>query len=293
MQKQQELEKILKDLGASFVGFSNIIDNEAADFPSLNYAVAIGIHLSDAIIEGITDKPTYTYFHHYRTVNSLLDQIALRGVLFLQECGYNAVAVPASQTINDKADPYCGLFSHKKAAVMAGLGRIGRNGLFIHKEYGPRVRLSTILTDMKLDTGSTGISNSSGDLGNASKSLSDVFEGLSNASIGLGDALEGFRSASEDLQNSEYGVNRKYKDIENGNSYSKNLLHNSCGSCNRCVNACPAMALTGKEWYPGEARDEIIDAKACSDYMNRNFKHIGRGSVCGICISVCPAGVKI
>lgn len=258
MPKQRELEKLLKELGTSFIGFSHIEGKEAADFQRLRYAVTIGIHLSDAIIDQIHDKPTYTYFHHYRTVNALLDQIALRGALFIQELGYNAVAVPASQTINDKADPFCGIFPHKTAAVIAGLGRIGRNGLFIHKKYGPRVRLSTILTDMKLDTESLGIRNGSGGL----------------------------------IKVSDY-ICRQCNDMGNGSNDSKNLLQDSCGSCRRCVNACPAMALTGKEWYPGAARDEIVDAKACSDYMNQNFKHIGRGSVCGICISVCPAGQKI
>ena len=65
-----------------------------------------------------------------------------------------------------------------------------------------------------------------------------------------------------------------------------------CGGCRICTNACPAMAIVGKEWSPGTPRDEIIDAQACSDYMKRAFKHIGRGAVCGICMRVCPHGIK-
>ncbi len=234
MQKYKELMHLLTGLGASFAGFSDVSGKTADGFSDLHYAITIGIRLSDATIDEIADKPTYTYFHHYRTVNAALDQIALRGAMFIQQCGYDAVAVPASQTVNDAGDPYMGIFPHKTAAVMAGLGGIGKNGLFLHREYGPRVRLTTILTDMPL--------------------IADSME--TAAAIG---------AAQTDTE-----------------------VQSPCSGCNLCVNACPAMALTGRDWYGGVARDEIVDAKACSDYMNSKFKHIGRGSVCGICIKVCP-----
>lgn len=221
MQRHEELARLLEEVGASFTGFADANGKLKGSFHNLHYAVTVGLRLSDAIIDEITDKPTFTYFHHYRTVNALLDQITIRGLLFIQQLGFSAAAVPASQTVNDAAEPYSGIFPHKTAAVLAGLGRIGKNGLFIHDAFGPRVRLATILTDMELPC---------------------------------------------------------FKAVQKG----------SCQSCNRCVDACPAMALTGREWYEGAAREEIVDAKACSDYMNKSFKHIGRGSVCGICIKVCP-----
>jgi len=37
-------------------------------------------------------------------------------------------------------------------AIQAGLGELGRNGLLITPEFGPRVRISKVLTDMPLDT---------------------------------------------------------------------------------------------------------------------------------------------
>ena len=222
MQRHEELTELLEEAGASFTGFSNVEGKLKGGLSNLHYAVTVGLRLSDAIIDEIIDKPTFTYFHHYRTVNALLDQITLRGLLFLQKKGFNAAAVPASQTVNDAADPYCGIFPHKTAAVLAGLGHIGKNGLFLHGEYGPRVRLATILTDMELPCGTP-------------------------------------------------------------------MHYGACSTCHRCVDACPAMALTGREWHEGAPREELVDAKACSDYMNQSFKHIGRGSVCGICIKVCPA----
>lgn len=44
-------------------------------------------------------------------------------------------------------------FSFKFAAVNAGVGWIGKNGVLITKEYGPRVRLSCILVNYDLPVG--------------------------------------------------------------------------------------------------------------------------------------------
>lgn len=213
------------EYGASFAGFSNISGKFPKGLKQLGYAVTVGVRLSDAIVDEINDSPTYTYFHHYRTVNTLIDQITLKGMLFIQECGYSAFAVPASQTVNDAVECHSGILPHKTAAVMAGLGWIGRSGLFISNDYGPRVRLGTILTDMPLPEGK----------------LLDV---------------------------------------------------SGCGNCRLCVENCPAMALTGNCWEEGCEREHIVDAKACSVFMNSKFKHIGRGSVCGICMRVCPMNRK-
>lgn len=44
-------------------------------------------------------------------------------------------------------------FSFKFAAINSGIGWIGKNGVLITKEYGPRVRLSAILVDCDLPKG--------------------------------------------------------------------------------------------------------------------------------------------
>lgn len=220
-----KLKSLISGLGASFVGYSNVQESLPDNLKQYPYAITFGIRLSDAIIDEIEDKPTFTYFNHYRSVNTMIDQIALRTLLAIEENGYKAYSIASSQSIPTSSIPYSGVFPHKTGAVLSGMGWIGKNGLFIHKDFGPRVRLGTILTDIELP-------------------------------------------------------------IENS------ILESKCSSCNRCVNACPAFALTGNEWKMGTERDYIVDAKACSEYMNQNFKHIGRGSVCGICISVCPCKMR-
>lgn len=221
----EEIEKLIRSLGGSIVGFSNVHDKLPEQLRKYPYAITVGIRLSDAIIDEIEDKPTFTYFHHYRTVNSLIDQITLRCSLLIGELGYKSIPVPASQTVNEKDGKYQGIFPHKTAAVLAGLGWVGKNGLFISCDYGPRVRMGTVLTNMELPC--TG-----------------------------------------------------------------EIMNEKCGKCNLCVKDCPATALSGMAWRDGIQREDMVDAAACSEYMKKKFQHIGRGSVCGICIKVCPKGKR-
>lgn len=150
----EEISKFIETLGVSDFGFCNIADYKngtlLADYPgseNLNYAVSVVIKLSDAVVNGITDAPTHTYFHHYRTVNTHIDNVLLNLGMFVESKGYRYIPIAASQSINGMQ----GLFCHKTAARLAGLGGIGKSGLFISKKHGPRVRLGTLVTDMPFE----------------------------------------------------------------------------------------------------------------------------------------------
>ncbi len=210
------ITEFLKKRLVTDTGFSKC-DN--TPFDGLNNAISLVVRLSDAVVDQIDAAPTHTYFQHYRAINSYLDSVMLQLVLALEENGYGAAAVPASQSINGLQ----GLFSHKEAAVKAGLGYIGKSALFIHKKHGPRVRLGTVFTDAPIVT-----------------------------------------QASE----------------------QKSL----CGDCDMCSKNCGAMAIKNVNFEKGMMREDIFDAKACSDYMKEKYKHIGRGAVCGVCMRVCPKG---
>lgn len=141
-------EKIIS-FGCHDVGFSCIGEDLAEKVtgnPNFKYAVSVVVKLSDAVIDGITDAPTHVYFHHYRTVNTLIDNILLRTGMEIEKMGGNYIPVAASQSISG----YTGFFQHKTAARLAGLGGIGKSGLFISTKFGPRVRLGTLLTDLPL-----------------------------------------------------------------------------------------------------------------------------------------------
>jgi epoxyqueuosine reductase len=66
-----------------------------------------------------------------------------------------------------------------------------------------------------------------------------------------------------------------------------------CGRCSRCVEACPAGALTGGTWSAGLPREAILDARACDQWKKEHYLQYHRGNNCGICAAVCPYGLKL
>ncbi len=64
------------------------------------------------------------------------------------------------------------------------------------------------------------------------------------------------------------------------------VIENGCGRCTLCRDACPAGAIYGEP--PKTNGERNFDEEKCSRYMKEHFQDIGRGSVCGICIKVCP-----
>lgn len=149
------LKKLCRQQGADLFGVADIsaISRDFALSPELtaglNRAACLGIRLSSAILKDIKEAPTKIYFHHYRMVNALLDQIALKAANFIQNKGFNALPIPASQILDWQNQK--GHLSHKKLGVMAGLGWIGRNNLLVNRNLGSQFRLVTILTDMPLE----------------------------------------------------------------------------------------------------------------------------------------------
>jgi epoxyqueuosine reductase len=64
-----------------------------------------------------------------------------------------------------------------------------------------------------------------------------------------------------------------------------------CGECTDCVKACPAQALSGKDWNVNTNRDEFYNAFACKETAVEGMARLGIVSdheLCGICIAVCP-----
>ena len=117
---------------------------------NLDKAVCLGVMLSGAILSEIEEIPTKLYFHHYKIVNSFLDQIALRLANIIQKKGYFALAIPATQIIDwEKNTAH---LSHRRLGVLAGLGWIGRNNLLVNEKLGSQFRLVSVLTNMPLKT---------------------------------------------------------------------------------------------------------------------------------------------
>jgi epoxyqueuosine reductase len=152
---REKLKKQALDLEFSLFGVADItnikekiyLDEKTAS--KFDRAISLGKRLLDPIIDDIEDHPTKLYFHHYRQLNFFLDRQAFSLSSYIQEQGFEAMPIPASQLLDWKK--HIGHLSHKHVGVLAGLGWIGRNNLLVSPELGARFRLVTILTDMPLD----------------------------------------------------------------------------------------------------------------------------------------------
>ena len=151
------LEKFALSQGFSIFGVADItgirkdfiLDPKIKDMYSRG--ISLGKTLLNSVLDTIKDQPNALYFHHYRQVNFFLDRGAYLVASFIQEMGFDALPIAASQIID--WEKQIAHVSHKRVAQLAGLGWIGRNNLLVNSESGARFRLVSVLTDMPLECG--------------------------------------------------------------------------------------------------------------------------------------------
>ncbi|MDS1030571.1 4Fe-4S double cluster binding domain-containing protein [Bacillota bacterium LX-D] len=154
---RERLQNLVQERGASLFGVADlstvkdyIADIYGEDLLHLDRAVVLGMPYPRGVVNQLEAGPTHTYLHYYKVLNTRLDDLALRIANILQDEGYEAFPIPASQRVTE--DKLAGIFSHRLAGSLAGLGWIGRNCSLINPQYGPRLRLVTVLTEAQLPT---------------------------------------------------------------------------------------------------------------------------------------------
>jgi len=154
----RHLKDFAHQCGADVVGVADLdhlqgLPTNPADLlHGYSRAVSVAIRLADGVIDAIEGRPTPLYQQHYLKVNALLDDIALQICRYLQERGAKALPIPASQVLNK--EDWTSYLSHKAVAVAAGVGWQGKSLLVVNADFGPRIRLVTILTDAPIKTDS-------------------------------------------------------------------------------------------------------------------------------------------
>jgi epoxyqueuosine reductase len=158
-----QLESLAKDMGATYFGIADLTSarqciteqggESLARFPR---SVSHGFVLVDCIVDTLVDHRNIAVLHSYwyylyRIMNPRLDAISAMLAQSLEKAGFQAFIVPSSQTVD--RTQLTGVFWHKLAANLAGLGWIGKSALLITPEHGPRVRWGTVLTDAPFTVG--------------------------------------------------------------------------------------------------------------------------------------------
>jgi epoxyqueuosine reductase QueG len=136
---------MLRENGADLVGFADMSGVPEAALP---FGVSVAVRLPPEIVRSIADGPNRAYYEAYHAINARLDRIVMLGAEYLAGLGYQAAAQTTRAVV--KLDPLRTLLPHKTVSTRAGLGWIGRCALLVTQEYGPALRLSSILTDAPL-----------------------------------------------------------------------------------------------------------------------------------------------
>jgi ferredoxin len=131
--------KLAKDKGADLIGFTPVLKNYIfKNLPVVGKnAVILGMEMK---WEKIKTAPSILCGIEAFRVYYELGDLTIALTEFLQEQGYKAEA----------HHPFGGKLLFTAHAVAAGLGYMGRNGLIITPEFGPRQRWSMITTDAEI-----------------------------------------------------------------------------------------------------------------------------------------------
>ena len=157
------MEKFIKEhaykLGADVCGIGSIdrFENSPTGFSPLDLfencksVISVGIALPKGLYE-VPPRLIYGYFNAH--ICTILDTLALKLSKEIEK-QYKCFAIPVpcdapNEYWDEENLTAKGLISMKHTAVLCGLGSLGKNTLLMNKEYGNRLTVGAILTDLEL-----------------------------------------------------------------------------------------------------------------------------------------------
>ncbi len=154
---KQRIIKFCKEHGADLVGFAPVerwdeMGEVPSDFrpqaiwPPAWTVIAIGMEQPLPIME---TTPSIVHKELYDTTNRELDQLAYDLTRYLNRLGYASFFFPRDGygTLRALRENNLAAFSHVMAAKYAGLGTIGASHNLLTPQFGPWVRLVSVLTE--------------------------------------------------------------------------------------------------------------------------------------------------
>jgi len=130
-------------------GFADLTGLLQNKFIGFNYGISIGRKLDYKIVDKVNNGPTPEYYSHYRQINKDLSLLTKKISDDLNKNDIETLKIDPTVSTSELDSVYFNTLrtdlSHKMVATRAGLGWIGKTDLFISKEFGPRLRLVSIL----------------------------------------------------------------------------------------------------------------------------------------------------
>jgi len=157
MSLEQELKDQVLSLGADFVGIASHSRFEHAPefsdpkklLPDFRSVIAFGIAMNRGSLQAWFEKSNRRpQVLQDQLATDELDRISLRLSRWLEQRGHRSSFVSQNGYYNvmrGRPD-----FSHKHAAVAAGLGSLGLSSNFVHTQHGAAVHISSVLTQAEL-----------------------------------------------------------------------------------------------------------------------------------------------
>lgn len=144
----QEIKEFLLQRGADLAGTGDL-SGVPGERDGLDRCVSLAVRLPADVVQGIAQGPTEAYFTAYHELNARLNSLAELAAAFLKERGWRALAQTTTTVVENAG--YRTETPHKTCATRSGLGWIGKSALLVTPEFGPAVRLSSVLTDAVFD----------------------------------------------------------------------------------------------------------------------------------------------
>lgn len=155
------IKQIISKNKVQLYGFANlqniefVLRKEQRDFfQGYVSGISLGVPSLYTLVESLKyhhDKGLLkTYENHLlNQINELLERTSMEISYYLEAKNFKAFTIPAKDRFY--LDPPFALLSHKMIANLAGIGWIGRSSIVVNPDYGPSVRLISILTDTPLE----------------------------------------------------------------------------------------------------------------------------------------------
>ena len=157
--KEKLREKVI-GLGADICGFAGIERFAEAPkgfhpqdiFPECKSVIVFGVALPKGIYAA-DSRLIYSYFNNF--VCPQVDHIAYQTAVVLENayCG-TGVPLPCDGPYdywNEEKMAGRGLLSMKHAAALAGIGTLGKSTLLLNRDYGNRLVIGCVLTDLQIE----------------------------------------------------------------------------------------------------------------------------------------------